>query len=151
MEGAHGGGRPGEFGPMYSKALFVVGVSAAMMTAFYMFRLVYLTFFNSDRVSPEAAHHIHENPKVMTVPLWILAIGSIAGGWVGLPKLWTGSENFWERWLEPTLYLPGGHGEMASVAHGAAAESAHAAAACRMAVMALECTTARRWNGAPWG
>jgi len=129
------GDGPGKFGPMYSKVLFVVGVSAALMTAFYMFRLLYLTFFNSDRVSPEAAHHIHENPKVMTVPLWILAVGSIAGGWIGLPKLWTGSENFWERWLEPTLYLPGGHGEMASAAHGAAAEGAHAAAAAGEAVV----------------
>jgi NADH-quinone oxidoreductase subunit L len=123
------GDGPGKFGAGYSKVLFVVGVSAAMMTAFYMFRLLYLTFFNSDRVSEEAKHHIHENPKVMTVPLWILAIGSIAGGWIGLPKLWTGSENFWERWLEPTLYLPGGHGEAATAAHGAVTEGAHAAVA----------------------
>jgi NADH-quinone oxidoreductase subunit L len=101
---------------------------------------MYLTFFNSDRVSPEAAHHIHENPKVMTVPLWILAVGSIAGGWIGLPKLWTGSENFWERWLEPTLYLPSGHGEaahgaVAEGAHGAMAEGAHAAAGVGEAVV----------------
>jgi len=120
------GDGPGKFNPMYSKALFFVGVFTAMLTAFYMFRLLYLTFFNSDRVSDEAKHHLHENPPVMTVPLWILAIGSIACGWIGLPKLWLEyvgiKENFWERWLEPTLYAAGGH-------HGEVAEGAHEAAA----------------------
>jgi NADH-quinone oxidoreductase subunit L len=120
---------PGHFDPTYSKVLFFVGVFSAMLTAFYMFRLLYLTFFNSDRVSEEAKHHLHENPPVMTVPLWILAIGSIACGWIGLPKLWTGSENFWERWLEPTLYAAGGHHGEAAVAegaHGAAAAAGEA-------------------------
>ncbi len=120
------GDGPGKFGPLYSKVLFLVGASAALMTAFYMFRLLYVTFFNSDRVSEEAKHHLHENPRVMTVPLWILAVGAIICGYVGLPKLWTGSENVWERWLEPTLYLPGGHGEMAEGAHQAAASGAEA-------------------------
>ena len=110
----------GGFAPWYAKTLFGVGVAAAAMTAFYMFRLLYLTFFNSDRVSPEAAHHLHESPKVMTVPLWILAIGAVIGGYVGLPKLWVGEHgNLWERWLEPVLYAPGGH-------HAAAEGAAHA-------------------------
>ncbi len=113
-------GGAGRFPGWYGALLFSVGVLAAMMTAFYMFRLLYLTFFNSDRVSEEAKHHLHENPPVMTVPLWILAIGSVACGWIGLPKLWTGSENFWERWLEPTLYAAGGHGEAAAAGEAAA-------------------------------
>jgi NADH-quinone oxidoreductase subunit L len=107
----------GKFSEGYATLLYAAGVAAAAMTAFYMFRLLYLTFFNSGRVSEEAKHHLHENPKVMTVPLWILAIGSIAGGWIGLPKLWTGSENFWERWLEPVLYPAGGEH---AAGHGAA-------------------------------
>ena len=74
------GGGPGKFSSAFATTLFWVGVGAATMTAFYMFRLLYLTFFNSDRVSDEAKHHLHENPKVMTVPLWILAIGSIVCG-----------------------------------------------------------------------
>ena len=86
------------------------------MTAFYMFRLFYLTFFNSDRVAEETKHHVHENPPVMTVPLWILAAGAVLGGYVGLPKLWTGSENFWERWLEPVLYKAGEGAEAAAPA-----------------------------------
>ncbi len=107
---------PGKFPGWYATLLFVVGVSAAAMTAFYMFRLFYLTFFNSDRVAEETKHHVHENPPVMTVPLWILAAGAVLGGYVGLPKLWTGSENFWERWLEPVLYKAGEGAEAAAPA-----------------------------------
>jgi NADH-quinone oxidoreductase subunit L len=113
----------GHFPPGYAQLLWVVGVVAALMTAFYMFRLVYLTFFNSDRVSEEAKHHLHESPKVMTVPLWILGIGAVVAGYVGLPKLWTGHEGLWERWLEPVLYHP--HAAQAAqhaVEHSAAAE-----------------------------
>jgi NADH-quinone oxidoreductase subunit L len=118
------GNGPGHFPPVFAKVLWGVGVAAAMMTAFYMFRLLYLTFFNSDRVSHEAAHHLHESPKVMTVPLWILAIGSIVAGYVGLPKLWVGEHgNLWENWLHPTLYAPAVHG--AAGAEGAAAHAAH--------------------------
>jgi len=149
---------PGKFSSAYATTLFWVGVGAATMTAFYMFRLLYLTFFNSDRTflpreggfTPPGAHPpaggfskaeqseaerqggaepplgIHENPKVMTVPLWILAVGSICCAWIGLPKLWTGSDNFWERWLEPTLYRAGGeHAEGAL--HEAAAAVQHSA------------------------
>jgi NADH-quinone oxidoreductase subunit L len=113
----------GHFPAGYAQLLWLVGVVAALMTAFYMFRLVYLTFFNSDRVSHEAAHHLHESPKVMTVPLWILAAGAVLAGYVGLPKAWTGHEGMWERWLEPVLYAPhaaeaAGH----AVEHSAAAE-----------------------------
>ncbi len=114
---------PGRFPQWYATALFAVGVTAAAMTAFYMFRLFFLTFFNSDRVSEEAKHHVHENPPVMTVPLWILAAGAVAGGYVGLPKLWTGSDNFWERWLEPVLYKAGEGAEaVAPAAHNTGLE-----------------------------
>ncbi|HNT16330.1 MAG TPA: NADH-quinone oxidoreductase subunit L [Acidobacteriota bacterium] len=95
----------GHFPPLYAKALFFVGVLAATMTAFYMFRLFYLTFFGNKNIDHEAEHHLHESPKVMTTPLWILAIGAIVAGYVGLPKLWVGeSGNLWEHWLKPTLF-----------------------------------------------
>ena len=95
----------GHFPPLYAKALFFVGVLTATMTAFYMFRLFYLTFFGNKNIAHEAEHHLHESPKVMTTPLWILAIGAIVAGYVGLPKLWVGkSGNLWEHWLEPVMY-----------------------------------------------
>ncbi|MDP7340381.1 MAG: 4-hydroxythreonine-4-phosphate dehydrogenase PdxA, partial [Vicinamibacterales bacterium] len=52
---------------------FVVGVVTAALTAFYMFRLIYMTFYGESRVVPEATHHLHESPALMTTPLVILA------------------------------------------------------------------------------
>ena len=53
------------------------------MTAFYMFRLMFLTFFGQPRMSHEVEHHVHESPKSMTVPLVVLAICSVLAGWLG--------------------------------------------------------------------
>jgi NADH-quinone oxidoreductase subunit L len=80
--------------------LWFVGVVTAGLTAFYMFRLLFLTFFGLSRVSHEAEHHIHESPRTMTVPLAILALLSIVGGWVALPALWGGESPF-ETFLAP--------------------------------------------------
>ncbi len=70
--------------------LWLVGVIAAAFTAFYMFRLIFMTFFGTSRVEPERLHHVHESPPVMTVPLIILALLAALGGWIGLPHgvLW---------------------------------------------------------------
>lgn len=68
-----------------SKALWVIGSIASIMTAFYMFRLIYLTFFNSFRGTEEQKHHLHESPSLITVPLIILAILSFFGGIISLP------------------------------------------------------------------
>ena len=83
-------------------ALWVVGLVTAGLTAFYMFRLLFLAFFGLSRVSPEVEHHIHESPKTMTVPLTILAALSIVGGWFALPALW-GEESSFEKFLEPVV------------------------------------------------
>ncbi|MGB7844528.1 MAG: NADH-quinone oxidoreductase subunit L [Candidatus Acidiferrum sp.] len=83
-------------------ALWIVGLVTAGLTAFYMFRLFFLTFRGLSRVSPEVEHHIHESPKTMTVPLMILAALSIVGGWFALPTLW-GEESSFERFLEPVV------------------------------------------------
>ena len=69
------------------KILWVLGVITAGLTSFYMFRLLFLTFFGASRVEPEKERKIHESPAVMTLPLAILALLSIAGGWVGLPPV----------------------------------------------------------------
>ena len=91
--------------PLGSKVLWAVGLVTAGMTAFYMFRLMYLTFYGRSRVEAEKAAHIHESPAVMTVPLTALALGSILAGWIGTPKLWNLGEGFraFENWLAPVF------------------------------------------------
>jgi NADH-quinone oxidoreductase subunit L len=82
--------------------LWFIGYGTALMTAFYMFRLMYLTFYSPSRMSHEVEHHVHESPKSMTVPLVILAIGSICAGWLGWPHSLGGSNAF-EKYLEPVF------------------------------------------------
>ncbi|MGH8067942.1 MAG: NADH-quinone oxidoreductase subunit L [Candidatus Entotheonellia bacterium] len=66
--------------------LWFIGVVGAFMTAFYMFRLIYMTFYGESRVDPQVLHHVHESPPIMTVPLIILAILSVVGGLIlGVP------------------------------------------------------------------
>jgi NADH-quinone oxidoreductase subunit L len=86
----------------YSPILWVLGVVTAGMTAFYMFRLVNMTFFGKSRVDHEVAHHIHESPSAMTVPLMILAALSVVGGWVGWPESLGGSDRF-AQFLAPVM------------------------------------------------
>ena len=82
--------------------LWLVAFLTAGMTAFYMWRLVFLTFFGKSRVDHEVEHHIHESPKVMLVPLGVLAALSVVGGWLGWPKSLGGSNRF-EQWLAPVF------------------------------------------------
>lgn len=84
---------------------WLVGMITAMMTAFYMFRLLSLTFYGKERFDH---HHVHphESPAVMTIPLMVLAALSIIGGYIGLPKVFVGEHgNLFEGWLEP-IYEP---------------------------------------------
>ncbi len=107
-----------------SPILWLVGFLTAGMTAFYMWRLVFLTFFGKSRVDPEAEHHIHESPKVMLVPLGALAFLSIVGGWIGIPASLGGS-NVIEHWLAPVFERKGGEAHAASsVAAAVAAKGA---------------------------
>jgi NADH-quinone oxidoreductase subunit L len=82
--------------------LWLIGVVTALMTSFYMFRLMFLTFHGHPRMSHEVEHHIHESPKSMTVPLMILAFASIFGGWLGWPHSLGGSDRF-TNFLEPVF------------------------------------------------
>ncbi len=68
-----------------SPVLFAVASLTALMTAFYMFRLLWLTFFGAPRMSEEAAHHVHESPLSMTSVLALLAVASALGGFVSIP------------------------------------------------------------------
>jgi len=94
--------------PQGGLILYAVGLTTAGMTAFYMWRLMNMTFYGKSRVKPEAAAHIHESPASMTVPLSILAIGSVLAGWLAAPKLWHLPDFFrgFETWLSPVFENP---------------------------------------------
>ncbi|GMU96388.1 NADH-quinone oxidoreductase subunit L [Ignavibacterium album] len=80
--------------------LWLVGVITALMTAFYMFRLYFLTFEGKERFGHDKHHH--ESPKVMTIPLIILAVLSVIGGFVGIPEVFSGEHgNQFHNWLAP--------------------------------------------------
>src|SRR5258708_2323961 len=100
----------------YSPILWLVGFITAGMTAFYMFRLVNMTFFGKSRVDHEVEHHIHESPLLMTAPLLVLAVLSIVGGWIGWPESLWGSDHF-AHFLSPVIAHYGEEG--ASVAEKA--------------------------------
>jgi len=82
----------------HNKVLWIVASIASIMTAFYMFRLMYLTFFRTFRGTEEQKHHLHESPKLITIPLVILAVLAAIGGAINLPG------SFWlNHYLEPIL------------------------------------------------
>lgn len=69
-----------------SPIYYIFGLAGALMTAFYMFRLYTLTFLGEARFHEDEHHRVHESPWQMTVPLWILGILSVVGGWIGFPE-----------------------------------------------------------------
>jgi len=82
--------------------LWFVAFAAAGLTGFYMFRLLFLTFWGTCRAEEKVRSKIHESPLVMTVPLVILAVLSVVGGIVGIPEALGGSNDF-HHWLAPML------------------------------------------------
>ena len=82
----------------HNKVLWVVASIASVMTAFYMFRLMYLTFFKDFRGTEEQKHHLHESPSLITIPLVILAILAFIGGAINLP-----GSTWLNHFLEPIL------------------------------------------------
>ncbi|MCJ7484879.1 MAG: NADH-quinone oxidoreductase subunit L [Candidatus Aminicenantes bacterium] len=84
-------------------ALYGLGLLGAVLTAFYMFRLVYLTFYGEGRMTREAGLHVHESPRAMTIPLVFLAAFSILAGYVGLPILFGEKADLFGRFLEGSV------------------------------------------------
>jgi len=82
-------------------AVWGLGLAGVVLTAFYMFRLVFLIFYGEERLSPEARHHIHESPRVMTTPLIVLAALSVFAGYIGLPAVVGHKADLFGRFLEP--------------------------------------------------
>ncbi len=111
------------FSSPHGKLTFwIIGALAAGMTAFYMFRLLYMTFYGQPRMDHHTMEHIHESPKSMTVPLMILAALSVIGGLMGIPKVLQeifhipGIPIDFYHWLEPVTGSI--HVEGAKVSHG---------------------------------
>ncbi len=100
----------------YHPLIWVLGTLGALLTAFYMSRLVFLTFFGKSRVEPEREHHIHESPPVMTVPLIILAVLAAVGGFVGVPEV-LGGHNHFGKFLEPVFAQAEANLHLAHVSH----------------------------------
>jgi NADH-quinone oxidoreductase subunit L len=96
--------------------LWFLGAIGAFMTAFYSFRLIYLTFYGKSRLDHDVEHHVHESPKVMTIPLMILAFFSLTIGFIGMPVIEHG--NIFGEYLAPLFP----HAEHAAAHESHAAE-----------------------------
>ncbi len=82
--------------------MWLIGAITAVITAFYMFRLVSLTFYGKPRFGHDV--HPHESPGVMAIPLIILALLSVLGGYIGIPQIFSGENgNLFHNWLEPVF------------------------------------------------
>ena len=84
-----------------NKIYWVIGVITAGMTAFYMFRLYATTFLGKFRGTHEQEHHLHESPAAMTIPLVVLAILAVIGGFIGIPEVFMKDGHALEHFLSP--------------------------------------------------
>jgi NADH-quinone oxidoreductase subunit L len=82
----------------WSPLLWLVGLITALLTAIYIFRALFLAFWGESRLDHHVAEHAHESPAVMTVPMILLAILAVVGGYIGLPRL-----SLLEGYLEPVF------------------------------------------------
>ena len=105
--------------------IWFFAVCGAGLSAFYMFRQLFMTFYGTSRADHHTQEHLHESPQVMTLPLIILAVGAVFAGFVGLPGVLGGSQ--FANWLEPVIH-----------AH----EEAHASGALEWGLMAVSVSVA---------
>jgi len=92
----------------HHEIIWFLALCGAGMTAFYMFRQLFMVFFGSCRADHHTQEHLHESPSVMTLPLVVLAAGAIVAGWIGLPAVFGGSQ--FAHWLEPVIAESEHHG-----------------------------------------
>ena len=88
--------------PHVSKFVWLLALVGAGLTAFYMFRQLFMVFFGECRADHHTQEHLHESPSVMTYPLIVLALGALFAGFIGLPGVLGGSE--FAHWLEPVIH-----------------------------------------------
>ncbi|MFN0033343.1 MAG: hypothetical protein ACKVOR_14365, partial [Flavobacteriales bacterium] len=93
--------------------MFVLVSAVSALTAFYMFRLYFLTFHGKFRGTHDQEHHLHESPKTMTIPLIVLAVLSVVGGFIGMPHAvgeQMGMHWHWlDHFLEKAVVMPSLH------------------------------------------
>jgi NADH-quinone oxidoreductase subunit L len=82
--------------------IWFFALCGAGLTAFYMFRQLFMTFYGDCRADHHATEHLHESPSVMTLPLVVLAAGAVLAGFIGLPAVLGGSQ--FAHWLEPVIH-----------------------------------------------
>lgn len=90
-----------------SPILYAIGLGTALLTAFYMFRLYATTFRGQFRGTHDQEHHLHESPSAITIPLIILAVLSVAGGYVGIPGYMKEGSHWLNGFLSPVLAASG--------------------------------------------
>ncbi len=113
----------GELGWVGSFASFAV-LSGVFMTAFYTFRMFFLTFHNSDRVDAHTKSHLHESPKVITVPLMILAAGAVLSGWWGFSVLDIANPEIAKGFFGDALFVLDEHNPLMAMAEEGGVHSA---------------------------
>ncbi len=111
--GAWAGAESNPYGGLYT-VYWVLALTAALLTAFYMTRMMVMTFHGQNRTGESEAEHLHEAPRVMTVPLMILAVLSVFGGWINVPEDLSASffglfgalpmSEWLHHWLEPVIH-----------------------------------------------
>jgi NADH-quinone oxidoreductase subunit L len=130
----------------YGTYVWAMGLAVAAMTAFYMFRLYHMTFSGTFRGTEEQAHHVHESPRTMVLPLQVLAVGSVLAGLLGVPPLLGDLfhiPNLFEKFTEPVFEAA--HATLPKVF--TAAPPAHAI---EMGLMAASVTIAALGIGLAW-
>ena len=99
----------------HNKAIWALASFASMLTAFYMFRLVFLTFYTNFRGTHEQEHHLHESPATITFPLIALAVLSAIGGFMGMPPVL--SEHHWLADFLAPVFVASAHAPVAEMSH----------------------------------
>jgi NADH-quinone oxidoreductase subunit L len=91
----------------HNQIIWGFGVIGAILTAFYMFRLYAMTFLGKFRGTHEQEHHLHESPSAITIPLIILAVLSVVGGFVGIPEVFAANAHSLGHFLDPIIVKTG--------------------------------------------
>jgi len=102
-----------------SEFAYICVLSAVFMTAFYTFRMFLMTFHNSDRVPAETKPHVHESPRVITVPLIILAVGALLSGWWGAQVLHIADPNAANNYFRDSIFVFDRHNPLIAIAREA--------------------------------